>query len=56
MDFTATDATTGTADGSFGVMVASRGTEMVPVPLSEACASVRGVPIELYDVAETFFG
>jgi len=42
--------------GIFGVMVAMRGTEMVPVPLSEACESVRGVPPEIYDVAETFFG
>ena len=44
------------AAGTHGVMVAKRGTEMVPVPLAEACASVRGVPEEIYDVAETFFG
>jgi 6-phosphofructokinase 1 len=40
----------------YGKMVAARGTEMVAVPLAEACASVRGVPGEIYDVAETFFG
>jgi len=44
------------AAGQYGTMVAARGTEMVPVPLAEACASVRGVPPDLYDVAETFFG
>jgi len=44
------------SEGTFGVMVAARGTEMVPVPLSEACEGVRGVPPELYNVAETFFG
>ncbi|MGI9649475.1 MAG: 6-phosphofructokinase [Acidimicrobiia bacterium] len=44
------------AAGDYGKMVAARGTEMVPVPLAEACASVRGVPTDLYNVAETFFG
>jgi len=44
------------AEGKYGVMVALRGTEMVPVPLSEACETIRGVPPELYNVAETFFG
>ncbi len=44
------------AEGRYGTMVASRGTEMVPIPLAEACASVRGVPTTLYNVAETFFG
>lgn len=43
-------------DDLSGVMVAVRGTEMVPVPLSEATSGVRGVPEELYATAQTFFG
>ncbi len=42
--------------GESGVMVAVRGTEIVPVPMEEACASVRGVSDKLYDTASTFFG
>jgi ATP-dependent phosphofructokinase / diphosphate-dependent phosphofructokinase len=42
--------------GEAGVMVALRGTAMVPIPLDEACADIRGVDAELYDVAQTFFG
>jgi 6-phosphofructokinase 1 len=42
-------------EGSFGTMVAARGPQMVAVPLSEACASIRGVDPELYEVARTFF-
>jgi len=42
--------------GQFGTMVAARGTEMVAVPLAEACAAVRGVDPTLYDTARTFFG
>lgn len=38
------------------VMVAVRGTEIVPVPLEEATAGIRGVPDELYATAQTFFG
>lgn len=44
------------AAGRFGVMVAARGTEMVAVPLADACREIRGVDAELYDVARTFFG
>ena len=44
------------AKGQYGTMVALHGTKMVPVPIEEACASIRGVPDEIYDVAETFFG
>lgn len=43
-------------DGMTNVMVGVRGTEMVPVPLAEATADIRGVPDETYKVAETFFG
>jgi 6-phosphofructokinase 1 len=43
-------------EGRFGTMVAARGTEMVGVPLGDACADIRGVDPELYDVAKTFFG
>ena len=42
--------------GRFGEMVALRGTELVGIPLQEACAEVRSVPQELIDVATTFFG
>jgi ATP-dependent phosphofructokinase / diphosphate-dependent phosphofructokinase len=44
------------AAGRFGSMTALRGEEIVPVPLAEACAQVRGVPAELVDVAATFYG
>jgi 6-phosphofructokinase 1 len=43
-------------EGRFGTMVAARGTEMVAVPLAEACADIRGVDQALYDAARTFFG
>ncbi|NND85638.1 MAG: 6-phosphofructokinase [Acidimicrobiia bacterium] len=44
------------ASGQHGTMVAMRGGEIVPVPLSEGCAEIRGVTPDLYEVAETFFG
>ena len=44
------------AAGRFGEMVALRGSEVVGVPLAEACAEVRGVDPALLDVAQTFFG
>lgn len=43
------------AAGTHGVMVASRGPEIVAVPLERACADIRGVPPEIYDLASTFF-
>jgi 6-phosphofructokinase 1 len=42
--------------GMSGVMAAVRGTEIVPVPLEEACSGIRGVDDTLYDTAATFFG
>jgi 6-phosphofructokinase 1 len=42
--------------GESGVMVALRGADISAVSLEAACASVRGVPEELYEVAKTFFG
>lgn len=42
--------------GEHKVMVALRGAKIVPVPLEEACAEVRGVDLELFEVASTFFG
>jgi 6-phosphofructokinase 1 len=42
-------------EGRHGVMVALRGTRIVPVSLEEACAEVRGVDPEIYDLASTFF-
>lgn len=43
------------AEGTGGVMVAKHGTEMVAVPLADACREVKGVPPALYEVARTFF-
>jgi 6-phosphofructokinase 1 len=43
-------------DGASGVMVAVRGTQIVPVPLAEATSGIRGVDEDLYGVAKTFFG
>ncbi len=42
--------------GENRVMVALKGTQILPVPLEEACAEIRGVDPELYEVATTFFG
>jgi 6-phosphofructokinase 1 len=44
------------AKGHTGIMVAARGTEMIPVPLADACAEIRGVDQALYNTATTFFG
>ncbi len=41
--------------GESGVMAALRGTDIVPVPLADACETPRAVPPELYDIAATFF-
>ncbi len=42
--------------GETRVMVALRGAEVRPVPLDDACAEVRAVPPELFEVARNFFG
>ncbi len=42
-------------DGMTGVMTAVRGIDIVPVSMEEACATIRGVPEELFDTAATFF-
>ena len=44
------------AAGRFGEMAALRGSDVIGVPLAEACAEVRGVDPALLDVAQTFFG
>jgi ATP-dependent phosphofructokinase / diphosphate-dependent phosphofructokinase len=44
------------AAGRFGEMAALRCTDVIGVPLAEACAEVRGVDPALLDVARTFFG
>jgi len=41
--------------GETGIMVALRGTDIVAVPMEEACSEIRGVPDELFDTAATFF-
>lgn len=43
-------------DGLSNVMVAMKATRIVPVPLSEATSAIRGVPQDIYETAETFFG
>jgi 6-phosphofructokinase 1 len=42
--------------GESRVMVAMQGAAIVPVSLDAACAEIRGVDDDLYDVATTFFG
>jgi 6-phosphofructokinase 1 len=36
--------------------VALRGTQIVPVPLEEAVASLRTVDLDLFKIASVFFG
>ncbi|MEV4436411.1 6-phosphofructokinase [Streptomyces sp. NPDC049555] len=43
-------------DGAFGQMVALRGTDVVRVPLAEATARLKTVPLEVYEEAKVFFG
>ncbi|MDP9428321.1 MAG: 6-phosphofructokinase [Actinomycetota bacterium] len=43
-------------DGRTGVMVALRGTDIVQVPLAEATAKLKLVPVERYAEVEVFFG
>jgi phosphofructokinase-like protein len=43
-------------DGEWGMMAALRGTKVVAVPLDEALASLKMVPRDLYEIAQTFFG
>src|SRR5947209_1160535 len=43
-------------DGESGVMVALQGTEIVRVPLSEATAELKTVPLSRYEEVEVFFG
>jgi 6-phosphofructokinase 1 len=43
-------------EGRSGIMVALHGTQMTAVPLADACAEIRGVDPQLFDVARTFFG
>jgi 6-phosphofructokinase 1 len=44
------------AEASYGQMAALRGDAVVAVPLAEATAELKTVPLEWYDVARTFFG
>ena len=43
-------------DSNWGVMPALRGTRNKLVPLAEAAAELRTVPVEDYEAAQTFFG
>jgi 6-phosphofructokinase 1 len=43
-------------EGKSGVMVALRGTQIVPVPLEEAVARLRTVDLDLFKLASIFFG
>jgi 6-phosphofructokinase 1 len=40
----------------WGMMAAARGTEVELVPLADAVAELRTVPVEFYEQAATFFG
>lgn len=42
--------------GSFGKMVALRGTKIMPIDLNEAIGEPKRVPKELYEIASVFFG
>jgi len=43
-------------EGSWGMMAALRGDEIVAVPISEAVAQLKLVPRELYEQSGAFFG
>jgi 6-phosphofructokinase 1 len=43
-------------EGDFGQMVALRGTDIVRVPLAEATAELKTVPLERYAEVEVLFG
>jgi 6-phosphofructokinase len=43
-------------EGSWGMMAALRGDEIVAVPISEAVAQLKVVPRELYEQSGAFFG
>ncbi|MFC4334388.1 6-phosphofructokinase [Salininema proteolyticum] len=43
-------------EGDFGKMMAMQGTDIVRVPLAEATAELKTVPVERYSEAEAFFG
>lgn len=42
--------------GEWGMMAALRGTAIAVCPLEEAVKTIKSVPADLYDVAQTFFG
>lgn len=42
-------------EGKFGMMAALHGTEIVPVPLADAVARLKTVPLELYESLRTTF-
>ena len=44
------------AQKQWGQMTALQGNEIVPVPLGECTAELKGVPETVYEVARTFFG
>src|SRR5205823_9831300 len=43
-------------EGRFGMMASLRGDEIVAVPIADAVAELKTVPLELYQQAEAFFG
>ncbi|MGH2675202.1 MAG: 6-phosphofructokinase [Actinomycetota bacterium] len=44
------------AAGKWGRMVALRGIDIIDCPLDDGVSEIKGVPRELYEVAEVFFG
>jgi 6-phosphofructokinase 1 len=43
-------------EGEFGTMVALKGSKIESVPLAEVTGRIRTVDMELYDIAQVFFG
>lgn len=43
-------------EGQWGMMAALHGDAIVAVPLADALAELKTVPLELYEIAQTFFG
>lgn len=43
-------------EGDWGKMVAMQSTDIVRVPLADATAELKTVPLERYEEAEVFFG
>ena len=43
-------------ESQFGMMAALRGNDIVAVPIADAVAELKTVPVEWYALAKSFFG